>query len=150
MRLYDENGTQRALLGAKKNVPMITLDGENGHATLGSPEGGPGLWLSDSKGNDRVKMVGGKGGSSLGLFSENNKLRMWLAVFEDNSPHLGLLDGDGSPRVTMQIGKGGGGMVDISNALGKRVASIQADKKNCGNVMVSDQNGEPKQFLTAD
>ena len=115
---------------------------------VGSPKAGPGFWLYDSKGNDRVNTAVNKEGSPRPDQRERQNAGM-LLVCSRCRPHLGLLDGDGRPR-SMQIGEGGGGMVDISNPLGKRVVSIQADKKNCGNVMVSDYNGEPKQFLTAD
>ena len=39
--------------------------------------------------------------------------------------------------------------MQIYNSLEKQVVTVQADKTNNGAVAVSDQNGEPKNALTA-
>jgi hypothetical protein len=54
------------------------------------------------------------------------------------------------PIVMIGRGEGGGGMVDVFNLFGNRVASVQAAKNNAGMVGVNKLSGEPSKVLSAD
>ena len=149
---WNENGKSLVALAAKSEGTGLVLFDENGkprNSLSVGKDGSPGLGLSDKNGKPRIGLVVLKDGPDLSLFDENGKPRVGLGVLKEGSG-VGLLDENGKTLVGLETGEGGSGMLDVFNALGKKVVSVQANKKNCGSVIVSDQNGEIKHSLTAE
>jgi hypothetical protein len=161
--LYDNNGKMRAGLAVLNNIPSLDLFDTNDKllAQLGVNEKGqPGLSVYD-----KSSMSAWLCGGGLSLQNEKNKSRALFGLGDtgpmvilcagdgkgsamlnvgDAEPSLSLGDAKGNTMVSVGIAEGGGGIVDVYNPLGKRVATLQSTKTNCGMVGVYDQNGEAK------
>jgi len=146
--LVDANGKPRGRLLTTKDCVGLGFYDENGkrRVELSLAKDGSGLALCDENGKPRATLVALKDGPSLGLRDENSKGTAVLGVF-NNGPWL-KLDTRGQSLVKIGTAEEGGGVVNIFNVLGKRIATIEADKKNCGMVGVYGHDGEFKSGLT--
>ena len=151
LKLFDENGNMRVGLGLLPDGPNLTLRDENGKTRVSLNV------TKDSICSSILSLSGenGRTGAALStdgllLTDANGKMRAMLAVGKDGDPALGIYDARQQSLVRILSGEGGGGMVNVYNALGKEVVSVQANKKNCGSVLVSDQNGKIKGSSTAE
>ncbi|MBU4271382.1 MAG: hypothetical protein KKA28_05920 [Planctomycetes bacterium] len=105
--------------------------------------------LVDEKGESRAELAVIGDMPGLALADENGKTRAQLTV-TDKGPALELYNEKG--KLIVAIGApedGGGGIVEVFNSSGIMVATIQANKRNCGSVAVFDFDGKPKRALTA-
>src|SRR5262245_16205945 len=66
-----------------------------------------------------------------------------------NSEQANKSEPESRLAVRLGTGEGGGGIADCYNTFGKRVASVQADKANQGQVIVWDVNGKESKGLVA-
>jgi hypothetical protein len=97
--LEDENGIPRAVLGALKDGPGLTLFDKNGtaRAVLAVLKDGPGLMLHDESGDIRAALGVLKDGPTLALYNKNSANRVGLTVTKDG-PNLAMHDKNGTAR----------------------------------------------------
>jgi hypothetical protein len=80
LKIVDENGTQRVVVGVGKDGPLVILIDEKGtpRAALAISRYGPGVTLVDEKGNSRVVLNIGKYGPFVALNDEKGIPRAGL------------------------------------------------------------------------
>ncbi|MGD0655335.1 MAG: hypothetical protein ABSA16_13410 [Thermoguttaceae bacterium] len=108
------------------------------------------LEIESPIGKTLVTLRGNTGGG--GIININNsqgKPVFALTEIKEGDGWMGIYNSQGKVVVILGGGEAGGGHMDIYNPLEKRVVTVQADNTNNGFVGVSDQNGEPKEALTA-